>query len=50
MKQGPTSAITVKPGDSLRLEFAACLHDAGNYRPEATLAEYLKTLKQRDAR
>lgn len=34
MKQGERSEVVVKPGESLRLVFAACIHEGANYRAQ----------------
>ena len=35
MKQGETSSVSIKPGQSLRLQFAAMIHSGRNYDPAA---------------
>lgn len=41
MKQGAPSIVTVKKGDSLRLNFAAALHAQNGYDPAAAYQDYV---------
>jgi hypothetical protein len=48
MKQGAPSAVTVKRGESLRLRFAAVLHDNHGYDPVATYERVVKRFDDQD--
>lgn len=50
MKQGAPSSVTIEPKQSFRLRFAALLHDAPDYNPEAASRDALKFLKLQDSR
>jgi len=46
MKQGDKSTLVVRRGEPFRLRFAALLHDAADYQPEAAYQDFLEQLKQ----
>lgn len=45
MRQGATSAVTVKKGQSLRLVFGAMLHDGQDYDPAGEYNHFLKVVR-----
>lgn len=45
MKQGTSSAVTVKKGESLRLVFGAMLHDGAEYDPASEYKHFLQVVK-----
>ncbi len=45
MKQGANSAVVVKRGESLTLDFAACLHSAADYNPRQAYREFVESLR-----
>jgi hypothetical protein len=40
MKQGEKSAVTVKPGESFQLRFAAAIHSGPGYDPAAAFKAF----------
>jgi hypothetical protein len=46
LEQGSKSAVKVKPGESLRLRFAAVLHDAADYHPADAYEEFVKIVER----
>jgi hypothetical protein len=45
MKRGANSAVVVKRGESLTLDFAACLHSADDYDPKQAYREFVDSLR-----